>query len=188
MSNNVRLKILPPWSIYFNKLKALFAEDTDITLSMEYFDYGTPSIVIKCYNREKVRALQCLLPEEVYFGNLRVDIEIEGKPSNRVFKSKKELFDTAFEGNPIYAYSVCPTEEGYEWFAITYVVFKNKVVQFFADNLNDCHGIISTLYQDIAKDVFLNDMVTEGNIFYNTDIEEEKAISVVEWLGYDNLC
>ena len=55
---------------------------------------------------------------------------------------------------------------------VTYVVFKNCVVQFFNDNLNDCHGIVSTLYQDIASEVFGDAGVT--NVYYNTDVEVGK--------------
>ena len=52
---------------------------------------------------------------------------------------------------------------------MTYVVFKNCVVQFFNDNLNDCHGLISTLYQDIAAEIF-EDANLNG-VYYNTDVE-----------------
>ena len=64
---------------------------------------------------------------------------------------------------------VSPVDEGYNWFAMTYVVFKNCVVQVFADNLNDCHGVISTLYQDIANKI-LTGPGAEG-VFFNTDVE-----------------
>ena len=96
-------------------------------------------------------------------------ITIDGIPSNRAFTSKVELFDTAFKGNPAYAYSVCPCEEGYQWIGATYVVFNNCVVQFAADNLNDCHGIISTLYQDIAEEI-LTGPATNG-VYWNTNVE-----------------
>ena len=94
---------------------------------------------------------------------------VDGTPSNKAFTSKVELFETAFKGNPAFAYAVCPAEEGYMWIGTTYVVFKNCVVQFAADNLNDCHGIISTLYQDIAEEL-LRGPATQG-VFYNTDVE-----------------
>ena len=94
---------------------------------------------------------------------------VDGKPSNRAFKSKVELFNTAFEKNPAYAYSVCPAEEGYQWIGTTYVVFNNCVVQFPADNLNDCHGVISTLYETIA-DELLTGPAVQG-VFFNTNVE-----------------
>ena len=167
--SEVRLKILPPWSIYIKKIIALFDGDPQIACNVDYS--GTsPSIVLSCNNGDKVAALQKILPEEYEFGNVRLKIGIDGVPSNRAFKSKKELFEVAFEKNPAFAYALCPAEEGYEWFAMTSVVFKNCVVQFAADNLNDCHGVISCLYQDIADEILTGEATT--GVFYNTDVEQ----------------
>ena len=143
-----RLKILPPWTIVIRKLEALFDGDPQIAFNTD-FSGEHPRVVLACNNGDKVAALQKILPSEVNFGNVTLEVMVDGVPSNRAFTSKVELFDTAFSGNPAYAKSVCPAEEGYMWIGTTYVVFKNCVVQFAADNLNDCHGIISTLYQTI---------------------------------------
>lgn len=107
------------------------------------------------------------------FGNIILTVDIDGIPSNRVFINKKELFDVAFNRNPAFAYAVSPADDDYAWFSMTYVVFKNCVVQFFNDNLNDCHGIISTLYQDIAAEI----LTGEGarGVYFNTDIEVGKV-------------
>lgn len=163
-----RLKILPPWTIIIRKFEALFDGDPQIACNVN-FSGANPSIVFACNNGDKVTALLQILPSEVDFGNVKLKVTVDGIPSNRAFTSKVELFNAAFQGNPAYAYSVCPAEEGYQWIGTTYVVFKNCVVQFAADNLNDCHGIISTLYQDIA-DELLTGEATEG-VFYNTDVE-----------------
>ena len=165
---NVRLKILPPWTIAIRKFEALFDGDPQIACNCE-FGGAAPSIVLACNNGDKVAALLQILPDEISFGNVKLRVMVDGTPSNRIFTSKVELFDTAFKGNPAYAYATCPAEEGYMWIGTTYVVFKNCVVQFAADNLNDCHGIISTLYQDIAEEL-LTGPATEG-VFYNTDVE-----------------
>jgi len=119
-----------------------------------------------------VAALQQILPTQiskVSFGHVTLTIGIDGIPSNRVFKTKKELFETAFAKNPAFAYAVSPAEDGANWFDMTYVVFKNCVVQFFNDNLNDCHGVLSTLYQDIAEEI----LTGEGShgVYFNTDVE-----------------
>ena len=166
--SDVRLKILPPWTIVIRKFEALFDGDPQIACNCN-FAGSNPSIVLACNNGDKVTALQQILPSEICFGNIKLRVEVDGVPSNRAFTSKVELFDTAFKGNPAYAYAVCPAEEGYQWIGTTYVVFKNCVVQFAADNLNDCHGIISTLYQSIAEEV-LTGPATDG-VFYNTDVE-----------------
>lgn len=165
--SDVRLKILPPWSIYIKKIEALFDGDPLIACNV---NYSEPSITLSCNNGDKVAALCQILPEYYEFGNVKLPLYIDGVPSNRTFTSKVELFDVAFKGNPVYAYSICPAEEGYQWFAATYVVFKNHVVQVFADNLNDCHGVISCLYQDIADELLTGEAT--NNVYYNTDVEQ----------------
>ena len=165
--NNARLKILPPWSITIKKFEALFDGDPQIACNTDYSS-GHPSIILACNNGDKVTALQQILPEEITFGKIVLKVGVDGVPSNRTFKTKKELFETAFQGNPAFAYAVCP-DESYSWFSMTYVVFNNCVVQFFADNLNDCHGVISTLYQDIAAEL----LTGEGarGVYFNTNVE-----------------
>ena len=165
--SDVRLKILPPWSIYIKKIEALFDGDPQIACNVDWS--GTsPSIVLSCNNGDKVAALYQILPDEIGFGNVALKIEVDGVPSNRTFVGKKELFETAFAGNPAFAYAVTPGDDSW-WMSTTYVVFKNCVVQFFADNLNDCHGVISCLYQDLAEDI-LTGPGAQG-VFFNTDIE-----------------
>ena len=177
--SDVRLKILPPWTIVMRKFEALFDGDPQIACNCD-FSGAHPAIILACNNGDKVAALQQILPEEIDFGNVKLAVAVDGKPSNRAFTSKVELFDTAFKGNPAYAYSVCPAEEGYQWIGTTYVVFKNCVVQFAADNLNDCHSIISTLYQFIAEEL-LRGPATEG-VFYNTDVERANlGVPLGEW-------
>ena len=165
---DARLKILPPWSIVIRKFEALFDGDPQIACNTD-FSGSHPAIILACNNGDKVAALQKILPEEITFGGVTLKVGVDGTPSNRAFKNKKELFEVAFEKNPAFAYAVCPAEEGYNWFATTYVVFKNCVVQVFADNLNDCHGVISTLYQNIADEL----LTGEGaqGVFFNTDVE-----------------
>lgn len=167
--NDVRLKLSPPWITYINKLEALFDGDPAIAFNI---DMSVPSVTLSGYNGDKNAALQRLLPSEKAFGSVILKINIDGPISNIAFPTPKALFDTAFNGNPAYAYSIAPVDEGYWFFSFTYVVFKNCVVQFFNDNLNDCHGLISTLYQDIADEIFEDAGLT--NVYYNTDVEVGK--------------
>ena len=55
--------------------------------------------------------------------------------------------------------------------AAKYVIFANKVVQYFNDSLSDAHGVCSTLYQDIARDVFGDDC----GVYFCTDLEEKST-------------
>ena len=178
--SDVRLKILAPWTITIRKFEALFDGDPQIACNTN-FSGSVPAIVLACNNGDKVAALQKILPEEVEFGGVKLKVSVDGIPSNRVFKNKKELFECAFHGNPAFAYAVSPVDDGYNWFSMVYVVFQNTVVQFFADNLNDCHGIISTLYQDIAEEL----LTGEGaqGVFFNTNVERGGlGKSPEEWL------
>lgn len=174
-----RLKILPPWSIVMHEFEAMFDGDPQIACNCNWSG-GAPSITLACNNGDKVAALQQILPDKINFGGVDLNVAIDGVPSNKAFTSKVELFDTAFKGNPAYAYSVCPAEEGYQWIALTYVVFNNCVVQFNADNLNDCHGVISTLYQTIADEI-LTGSATDG-VCYNTNVERANlGMPLGEW-------
>lgn len=177
--NDVRLKILPPWSIYIKKFEALFGGDPQIVISTDYSGKA-PSIILSCDNGDKVTALQRILPDEIGFGNVKLQVIIDGIPSDRAFVTRKELFEVAFDKNPVFAYVFSPVDEGATWFDMIYVVFKNCVVQFFADNINDCHGVISCLYQDIASDLLCGDDVM--GVYFNTDIERANlGMPLGEW-------
>lgn len=169
-NKQVRLKLSPPWYTYINKLQALFDGDPQIAFNITDCEAG-PIVTISCNNGDKVTALQQVLPSEKQFGNVVLGIEIDGVPSDIAFPTPRALFDTLFAGNPAYAYSINTAEEGQWFFNFTYVVFKNCVVQFFNDNLNDCHGLLSTLYQDIAAEIFADATVNLNNVYYNTDVE-----------------
>ena len=179
--NDVRLKLSPPWVTYINKLQALFDPDPLIAFNVNLQGEDGPSVVLATTDGDKAAALVKILPTEKVFGGITLTIDVDCPTmSNRAFTSKKELFETAFKGNPAFAYAICPNEDGYWFFAVTYVVFKNCVVQFFNDNLNDCHGLISTLYQDIAAEIFGDGGVE--NVYYNTDIEVGKlGMPLGEW-------
>lgn len=165
---SVKLKLSPPWVTYVNKLQALFDGDPQIAFNVNY-ESDDPTVVLATNNGDKATALVKLLPEGVKFGNVTLKINVDGPFSNRAFVSLKELFEVAFEKNPAFAYCVAPVEEGYYYIDFVYVVFKNCVVQFFNDNLNDAHGIVSTLYQDIAAEIFDKPELTRAH--YCTDVE-----------------
>lgn len=176
--NNVRLKLSPPWITFVNQVRAMFGNDPDIKI-----DYNDDDVTMKVYveKPDKASAIARLLPVEKEIGNITLRISVI--PANNVFAqigkvSAKQLFDIAFENNPVYAYSKEIT--GIFTNTITYVVFKNRVVQFFNDNLNDIHGLVSTLYQDIAAEIFDETQVYGVN--YNTDIEERVfGMPLGEW-------
>lgn len=69
------------------------------------------------------------------------------------------------------------------YIAFTYVVFKNCVVQFFNDNLNDPHGVVSTLYENIADEIFKDIQFPNDGVAFCTDIERNLGVSSDNWIG-----
>lgn len=139
------MKLSPPWVNYYNEIKALFEQDPEITIN---FDEETPKISLYVDNGRKADALTQLLPTEKDFGNVKLLIEVVPADSET---TKVSLIEDAFYGNPAlsYVYSA-DTPMG----TFNYVVFEGKIVQYFNDDIGDINGNKTTLYQEIAKDVF----------------------------------
>jgi len=150
-----KVTLSAPWMTYFHELEMLFKEDPQVKL--EYEDYV---ITLYVEDEEKANALMKLLPVQKVFGNTVVNIDVV--PSGEDINSDIELFKKAFKNNPILSYV---TKAG-ELFPLEYVVFRNEVVQYYNDQLDDPNGNVSTLYQEIAKDVF-GDNVT---VHFCTDV------------------
>ena len=157
-----QLGLSSPWVHYVRKVKALFEKDPDITLQYNEDDY-----TLKLYIEDaaKADALSQLLPTEKDFGGVTLNIKVI--PANNQ-DSKIALFQKAFYGNPVFSFS-----DGVEDVLtnpIYYFVFRNEVVQYFNDNLGDIYGLESTLYEDLARDVF------EGqheSIYFCTDLPDD---------------
>lgn len=160
-------KLSAPWVTFYRELEALFKEDEQIKVVLDE-DAESPVIKIYVDNNEKQAALSQILPTEKVFGSVTVRVNII--PANGSWQHIINLFYKAFEGNP--ALSFIETVDGVFSNPIHYVVFKNKVVQYFNDNLGDIYGNCSTLYQDIAKDVFGD---VDG-VCFCTDKEKEEDV------------
>lgn len=153
----VNVNLSSPWVIYYKELDALFKGDPDIKV---VFDELKNTIKLYVQGESKAEALNQLLPTEKEFGNVTIRIEV--LPANKFLKSSISLYEDAFKGNPALSFVKNITNGVYSF---DYVVFKPEVVQFFNDDLSDINGNCSTLYQDIAKDIFGE---TDG-VFFCTD-------------------
>lgn len=157
------LKKISPWVEYYRKLVALFKKDPDIKI---IYDEGINVIKMYINGQDKYEALSQLLPSEKKFGN--VTLEIELIPCNDLKLSQTDLFRRAFSGNPVVTDVITI---GQEIIGSTndfnYIVFEKEVVQYYDDSLNDPHGNRSTLYQEIAKEVFGE----QDGIYFCTDKE-----------------
>lgn len=155
------VKMAPPWVQYVNELIALFGEDDDITIT---YNNDTHVVTLLVAGTVKADAITQLLPAAKQFGNVTLTIIV--KPSNTE-PDKGDLYLAAFSGNPALRY--VETVDDVFSNPITYVVFEKAVVQYFNDDLSDVHGNRTTLYQDIAKDLFRPD----SGVFFCTASDED---------------
>lgn len=176
---DIRMKISPPWITYVNEVNCLFEHDPEVQLI-----YNNDEKTVELYVEDpaKAFAIDRLLPDEVEYGNIILEVKVipgNKTPSDDIPDNPTNdwLFNTAFKNSPVFAYT--KTISGLFSNDLTYVVFKNRVVQFFNDNLNDIHGLVSTLYQEIANDVFSDEL---NGVCYCTDIEERVlGVPLGEW-------
>lgn len=165
-----KLGLVSPWIEFYSELEVLFKEDPGVKVL-----YDDENKIVKLYveDAEKADALTRLLPAEKNFGGVKLTIEVV--PANKLGDSALGLFQKAFKGNTAVSYIRNVT--GMFGFDFNYVVFKPKVVQYYTDSLNDIYGMRSTLYQDIAKDVFSD---VKG-VYFCTDLVENLGQPLGEW-------
>lgn len=161
-----KLKLSSPWVTLHREVVALFGDDPDIEIEYLAGDGEDPTIKLYVNGQDKADAIERILPESYDFGGVVVNMVIV--PANRL-ESKDALYRRAFEGNPAFSYAV--TADGIFTNPITYVVFKNKVVQFWNDDLSDVNGNETTLYESIAADVLADD-----GVCYCTDTPENLGV------------
>ena len=157
-----KLKLSAPWEIFFSEIEELFCRDPEVDLKI---DHDAKTIQLFVANSSKADALAKILPEKKAFGD--IDVKIEVVPANDD-DDPISLFERAFWGNPAFEYAIHEGEGG--GFEATYVVFENRVVQFYCDNLADLYRNRSTLYEDIARDVFDCE-----SVYFCTDMVDDEV-------------
>ena len=164
------MKLAAPWITFYNEMKAMFEKDPEVKVA---FDEEKHELSLYVENSRKADALTQLMPSEKEFGNVKVQIKVV--PANEA-KTKLELIQEAFYGNPALSYvwqAATPFGDEFD-----YIVFENKVVQFFNDNIRDINGNKSMLYEDIARDVFGEDT----NLCFCTESKDRNlAKPLGEW-------
>ena len=164
-----KLKLSPPWVTYVRKIEALFGEDPDIKI-----EYDEANLILKLFieNPTKADAIQQLLPTEKVFGNITLAVQVI--PANKP-QRKIDIFQKAFEGNPVFSYAV--SVDGISSNDYNFVVFRHKICQFWNDQMNDINGNVSTLYEDVARDIFEN----ADGVFFNTETPDNLGKPTVDW-------
>lgn len=152
-----RLKLSAPWETLRHEMEQLFGSDPDIKIA---FDEQSYELKLYVDGERKAAALTKLLAKEKTYGNVTVKIEVI--PANTTDETIAELYKDAFDGNEVVDEVLTVKLPGGG--AANYVIFKNEVVQFFNDDISDPQGLESTLYENIADDVFER----QGGEFYTT--------------------
>lgn len=154
MLNTNNVGMLAAWRCLVHELDAFFQEDNEVKIG---FDASNYTIKVYVDNPEKADALAKLLPDKKDFGTVQVIIDVI--PSNKVRDkvvsaelSPEEVIKNAFKGNK--AVENIVTTDFFDTSLFTFVVFRNCVVQYYVDDLSDLYGMESTLYEDMARDLF----------------------------------
>lgn len=170
------LKLAAPWTTYYRQLQAMFKKDKEVRIV-----YDEHEVEIKFFveNAIKAEALSRLLPEVKTFGNVSLKLTVIPANNDEIidFHCDIDLIQAALTGNEAIA-NFYPVD-GIFSNKLLYVTFKREVVQFFNDDLSDIRGMCSTLYAEIAKEVF---GILSG-VFFCTDSTEAKgfAMPLGEW-------
>jgi len=142
------VSLAPPWIVYKQKITLLFGKDPDINITWDAKSYR---LTLNVKDRAKAEAIAQLLPPDKQFGNVTLIINVSYKEKS---PSEYELFKNAFAGNPILSF--IEKDDDVPFASRTYVVFKKEIAQYYADDLGDPHGVRSTLYENVARDVLLD--------------------------------
>ena len=164
-----RLHLASPWVLYYQKVKALFGEDPDIHIVL---DDREMELKIYVDGEDKAGALEKILPSEQNWGNISFKTVVI--PTSKFsltldypkLTSWENIFTTIFYTNPHFSH--CVYADRVLSNGLTYVVFKNEVIQYYSDDLGDVNGITSVLAEDLARQLFID---IDG-VFYCTNIPE----------------
>ena len=148
-----------PWYEFQRKVNALFERDPDIEVSEVYETDGGKTdyaFDIEVRNHEKFLALDRLLPKTRKFGITTLGITLFDEENADADEDGIALYETLFDGNPIVkdikdVRDFTGTRHGF-------VRFAPEVIQFPNDDLSDYNGNWSGLAQDIAREVFEDDI------------------------------
>lgn len=141
-----KVNLSAPWVNFYREIEALFKGDPEIRVTL---DLEANEIKLYVDNSDKAEALGLLLPMERTFGNVTFKLQVV--PENSGEADMATLIERAFRGNRAFIGMKRSKDDRNPF---RYAVFRKCVVQYFNDDLGDVNGNRSTLYQEIARDVF----------------------------------
>ena len=162
-----KVNLAAPWTTCYRQFQAFFKNDPGVNVM---YNSNGPEIKLAVENPVKAEALTQLLEPVRVYGNVAMKITVV--PANSTdngdlpeMSDDISLIKAALDGNEAVAL-VQDIPQAFITNPICYVAFKKEVVQFFNDNLSDLHGLTSTLYQDIAEEIFTH----HNGVCFCTDI------------------
>lgn len=174
-----KIKLSAPWDTYYEQVKALFGDDSEIHI---VFDEEKKDLKLYVDTFTKANALQNLFPIEKEWGGVTMAITVIPPNKESTFKivrngemTSKEIIEYAFCGNPHFV--ECIDVDFPLWSGFIYVMFKNEVIQYYTDDLGDLNGMSSTLAQDIAWKIF----EPVDGVYYCTELSKKESEKAIRW-------
>ena len=171
------LGLVSPWIGLYREACAFFKHDKAVHV---IFDDENKSLNFYVDDAEKAAALECLFPSVMEFGNVTVTVKVVPANGEAVDCSEDkmiELLNKAFKDNA--AVIAIKHVQGFADFTANYVIFADEVIQYYTDDIGDYFGVNSTLYEDVARDLF----GPINGLFFSTTVDTFKALGLPlgEW-------
>lgn len=169
--------LVSPWIGLYREACAFFKHDKAVHV---IFDDENKALNFYVDDAEKAAALDALFPSAMEFGNVTVTIKVVPANGEAVDCSEDKMVDLlnkAFKDND--AVIAIKHVHGFADFTANYVIFAGEVVQYYTDDIGDYFGVNSTLYEDIARDLF----GPINGLFFSTTVDTSKALGLPlgEW-------
>lgn len=147
-----------PWFEHYHELLAFFRHDNEVSVV-----FDADKMIVKLYvdDVRKAEALEHVIAHELEFGNVTLNVEVvPGNDAKEFSKGSTqrdiiddmEIWQIIARNNP--AIDRIIKQIGIGGMKYTFVMCDPVVVQYFNDNTSDINGLTSTLYENIASDIF----------------------------------
>ena len=149
-------KLSPPWWTVYNKIKAMFEADPDITVQPMFGGNTSCTIYLDTPDAAKAIALEKILKTEYNFGNIKLKVIVRVTNANsKTVTPAESIYDNYLDALATTP-AVVDIRHVVDMFGTKWIVidFKKEVVQFWNDDLTDYYGNWNGLYTDIATDIF----------------------------------
>lgn len=174
------LKLQSPWVLFYKEVCALFARDPEVKV---LFNNDEPELKIQVKgNDEKAACIARFFPKEKVFGNIVLNCSVvgdNGQPVPDVDLPDSIAIQKVFEDNGALSF-IKEVQTPFQY-SITYVVFVKEVVQYYSDNMYDLYGATSTVYENLARDIFEQPFRGENYCSFCTDAEISLGCPLGEW-------